>query len=185
MNWTVDPKEQWEKSLKHTIHSIVAVMDDEIIAMGMEGLLSKEQCLSIMSEQGCGKKGVTDKEHQEFGRIHEGKPLDVKLELMKENGPHKGLFRKINDDGTLTIAWGYGEEGNYRCICRKISRLQKDKPQPVDVPFSFCGCCGGHIRFHNENALGVKLRLKEIVSSPLITGGEKRCEFTFEIIYPT
>jgi GNAT superfamily N-acetyltransferase len=34
MNWTVDPKEQWEKSLKHTIHSIVAVMNDEIIAMG-------------------------------------------------------------------------------------------------------------------------------------------------------
>lgn len=34
MNWTVDSKEQWEKSLKNTVYSVVAMKDGEIIAMG-------------------------------------------------------------------------------------------------------------------------------------------------------
>ena len=34
MNWTVDPKEQWEKSLANALFTIVAVKNDEIIAMG-------------------------------------------------------------------------------------------------------------------------------------------------------
>ena len=34
MNWTVDPKEQWVKSLSNTLYSIVAIKDNEIIAMG-------------------------------------------------------------------------------------------------------------------------------------------------------
>ncbi|MCL2565224.1 MAG: hypothetical protein FWE24_05360 [Defluviitaleaceae bacterium] len=157
---------------------------EEVIAFinQMEQLLTKEQCLSVMAEQGCRKTGVTDKEHREFGQIHEGKSIEEKLVLLNENGPYKSVLKRLNDDGTLTMAWGYGEEGNYRCLCKKISRLQKGRQQPVDIPLSFCGCCAGHIRYHNENALGVKLRLREIVSSPLISDGKKHCEFIFEIV---
>ncbi|WP_055667158.1 GNAT family N-acetyltransferase [Desnuesiella massiliensis] len=34
MNWVEDPKAQWEKSLLNTIYSIVAIKDNEIVAMG-------------------------------------------------------------------------------------------------------------------------------------------------------
>lgn len=34
MGWTVDPIEMWEKSLKHTLYNVVAVLDGEIIGMG-------------------------------------------------------------------------------------------------------------------------------------------------------
>ncbi len=34
MNWVEDPKAQWEKSLQNTIYSIVAMKDNEIVAMG-------------------------------------------------------------------------------------------------------------------------------------------------------
>lgn len=34
MNWDEDPKAQWEKSLLNTIYSIVAMKDNEIVAMG-------------------------------------------------------------------------------------------------------------------------------------------------------
>lgn len=34
MNWNIDPKEQWEKSLANTVYSVVAIRGDEIIAMG-------------------------------------------------------------------------------------------------------------------------------------------------------
>jgi len=38
------------------------------------------------------------------------------------------------------------------------------------------------VRYSHEFALGVKLRLKEIVSSKANSDGEKRCEFLFEIV---
>ena len=41
---------------------------------------------------------------------------------------------------------------------------------------------GGHIRHHYQNILGVKLRLKEIVSSPISSNNKKRCEFLFDIL---
>jgi len=34
MSWDEDPKAQWEKSLLNTIYSIVAIKDNEIVAMG-------------------------------------------------------------------------------------------------------------------------------------------------------
>ena len=34
MNWTVDPKEQWLKSLKNTLYSVTAFNDNEVVAMG-------------------------------------------------------------------------------------------------------------------------------------------------------
>ena len=34
MGWTVDPREQWEKSLKNTVYSIAAIYNGELIAMG-------------------------------------------------------------------------------------------------------------------------------------------------------
>ena len=34
MGWTVDPREQWEKSLKNTDYSIAAIYNGELIAMG-------------------------------------------------------------------------------------------------------------------------------------------------------
>ena len=55
---------------------------EEVIAFinQMERLLTKEQCLSIMAEQGCGKEGITDREHREFGQLNEN-ALGVKLRL--------------------------------------------------------------------------------------------------------
>lgn len=34
MDWTVDSKEQWIKSLKNTLYSVTAFHDDEMVAMG-------------------------------------------------------------------------------------------------------------------------------------------------------
>ena len=44
-----------------------------------------------------------------------------------------------------------------------------------------CGCCAGHFMHHYQTMLGVKLHLKETVSSPLDTNGELPCSFTFVI----
>jgi len=51
-----------------------------------------------------------------------------------------------------------------------------------NIPLSYCGCCGGHVRFTHQYALGVRLRLMEIVSSFVNSDGEMPCEFLFDII---
>ena len=61
-------------------------------------------------------------------------------------------------------------------------RLYKEQGKSLNVSKTFCGCCAGHVRNTYQYALGVKLQLKKIVSSPINSDGKKRCEFLFEII---
>jgi len=144
----------------------------------MDKFLTKEQCLSIMEEQGCCKTERITSPFIAFGQKYADKSLDEKIRLLTElNTPHVVPCR-LNADGTLTIYWGFEEGGNYKCLCSAIKKLT----QPINVTPTFCGCCAGHVRHTYQLALGVTLRLKEIVSSPISSDGEKQCEFLFEIV---
>lgn len=146
----------------------------------MDKLLSTKQCLAVMQEQGCCKGGKRDKDCKAFGEANKDKPIAEKLALMFtiENM----MSPSLNDDGSFTITMsGYQNgihTGKTTCSCGTIKKLK----QPFSVSKTYCGCCAGHFLYHYQNTLGVKLRLKEIVSSPLNTNGEKPCSFTFEII---
>lgn len=144
----------------------------------MDRLLTKEQRLSIMQEQGCCKTGAGPKAHGEFGKSVAGKPLAEKIALMGElKTVHKAPCR-INDDGTLTVYWGSEDLDSRSCPCGVIKKL----PESFTVPITFCGCCGGHIKNNYQKSLGVKLRLKEVVSSSSSSNGKKRCEFLYDVI---
>jgi hypothetical protein len=143
----------------------------------MDGLLTEEQCLSVMQEQGCCKTGNPAAPHRAFGIENAGKPLAEKVELLnKASIAHKAPSH-LNDDGTLSVSWGVEDLKKKSCPCGVIKKL----PESYEVPKTFCGCCGGHIRSNYQKSLGVKLRLKEIVSSSSSSGGKKRCEFLFEV----
>jgi hypothetical protein len=131
-----------------------------------------------MEEQGCCKTGKGPAAHGGFGKANEGKTLNEKVSLLNNTKmPHNAPCR-LNDDNTLSVFWGFEEEGNYGCVCGIIKKL----PKSVEVPRTFCGCCGGHIRHNYQKSLDVKLRLKDIVSSAVSSKGKKRCEFLFEIV---
>ena len=146
----------------------------------MDKLLTKEQCLSIMEKQGCCKGGERNKDCKAFAKEHAKKPLAEKLALI--SGVEYMMSPRLNDDGTITIAWDGHQNGvhtgNTTCSCGAIKKLK----QPFSVSATYCGCCAGHFLYHYQNALSVKLRLKEIVSSPLNTNGDKPCSFTFEVV---
>jgi len=144
----------------------------------MDRLLTEEQRLSIMQEQGCCVSGKPAAEHAAFKLAHAGIPLEEKVRLYNESKIMYKLPCRLNPDGTLTVAWSHGEDGDYRCVCPIVHEL----PQPVEASPTFCGCCGGHARQNLQRALGVKLRLKKIVSSAASSKGKKSCEFTFEIV---
>ena len=140
----------------------------------MDELLSKEQCIAIMQEQGCCKSNKVTARFRKFGEMHAGKTVAEKIALLHElDTPHKAPCH-LNPDGTLTIYWGGGP--GWSCPCPTVQKLM-----PLIIPITYCGCCGGHVRCTYQYALGVKLRLKEIVSSMVTSDGEKPCEFIFEI----
>ena len=147
----------------------------------MDELLTREQCLAVMQEQGCCKGGKRDKDCKAFGKENKDKPLVEKLALMFS--VEYMMSPRLNNDGTFTITMegqatnNRVHQGKTTCSCGAIKKLK----QPFNVSATYCGCCAGHFLYHYQNALGVKLRLKDINSSPLNTNGEKPCSFTFEI----
>jgi hypothetical protein len=144
----------------------------------MDALLNKEQCYSIMEEQGCFKGGKLAEPFIDFGKRYADKTLEEKVELFKKEMRNPAPCR-LNADGTVSVFWEYkDEEGRYRCICRKVKKFDKSKV----ISLTYCACCGGHIRCHYQLAFGVGLWLKEVVSSALVSGGEKRCELLFEVV---
>ncbi|MCL2489052.1 MAG: hypothetical protein FWE80_10250 [Oscillospiraceae bacterium] len=148
----------------------------------MDRLLTREQCLAIMEEQGCCKDEKTIAPFRAFGEKYADKTVAERLALFDElETGHKAPCR-LNPDGTLSIYWDGWDPVNKRCVCRLIKCLYKDRGGPVNVSDTFCGCCAGHARNTHQYALGVRLRLKEIVSSPVSSNGKERCEFNFEII---
>lgn len=146
----------------------------------MDQLLTKEQCLSIMEKQGCCKSGQRDKDCKAFALENKDKSFSEKLALI--SNIQYMMSPCLNDDGTFTITFGGYQNGVHlgrtTCACSLIKKLK----QPFSVSPTYCGCCAGHFIYHYQHALGVKLKLKEINSSPLNTYGEMPCSFTFEVI---
>ena len=145
----------------------------------MDKLLSQEQRLSIMEKQGCCTTGKPAEAHRSFGRKHSDKSIGERIKFLHELDSVHNPPCRLNDDGTLSVFWENGQEGNYKCVCGYINKL-KNPSQAVSP--TFCGCCGGHARKNLQRSLGVKLKLKEIVSSHISTGGKKRCEFLYEVL---
>jgi len=140
----------------------------------MDSLLTKEQILTVMEEQGCNKNDPSDTLMQKLN----GKTVAERLEVLNAMDMSNSPRGRINDDGTLSIFWHFEDKGKYFCVCPIIGELA----EPAAVSLTYCGCCSGHVKFHFERQLGVKLRVKETVSSPLSSNGEKYCEHLFAIM---
>ena len=143
-------------------------------ASQMDRLLSKDQILSVMSEQGCSKNEPT----VEFMMRFKDKSIRERIAVLNKMGKNEAAGHRLNEDGTLSIFWDFKENGKYTCVCSTINEL----PDPENITLTYCGCCSGHVKYHSEHFLGVKLRLLEIVSSPISSNGEKFCEHLFEIV---
>lgn len=144
----------------------------------MEKSLSREQCLSIMQEQGCHKTERVSAPFRAFGQTHVNASIAGKISLLSSLDTIYHYQCRLNSDSSLSVYWGYGEKGNYRCLCTAVNKLS----EPLLIPLIYCGCCGGHVRYNLQYAFGVKLRLIDIVSSPISSNLENLCEFTFEIV---
>ena len=165
---------------KFTLPKTQKPKPEEIVSFieQMDKLLPNEQCISIMGEQGCNKSNKISARFRLFGETYKDKTFKERIALLSElDSPHKALC-SLNDDGTITLKFGLNsKKGEWDCPCSPIKKLK-----PYNFPLTYCGCCGGHVKYSHEFALGVNLRLIKIVSSKANSDGEKPCEFIFEVL---
>ena len=146
----------------------------------MDEYLTDEQKYIVMEKEGCCKGGKRDKDCKIFGKEHADKNFAEKLLLFKT--VEYMMLPVLNEDGSFTVTMSGHQNGVHKgkttCSCGAIKKLK----QPFNVSKTYCGCCAGHFLYHYQNMLGVKLKIKNIKSSPLDTNGEMPCQFTFDVV---
>ena len=130
----------------------------------MEQEISLEQVRTIFEANGCCKTGARLKASKAFARINAGLSLEEKL----------AKIRRAHNIVICAVQYRPGE--HYACACPTISR-QTVQPHSKN----YCYCCAGHFKFHYEIMLDCRLRVEEIVSSPLDSDGQEPCVMRFSL----
>lgn len=149
----------------------------------MAECLAPEEMQKILEWNACCRSGKIERAARAFAQAHAGDSLEERLERIGEEysdvlgAPLRScLWVPVrNEDGTFTVTGGSIDGGRYACGCSQFSRLKL----PYDVSRSYCFCCGGHFQYHYEIMLGMKLKVVEIISSPLDSGGRRPCAIRF------
>ncbi|HBL85415.1 MAG: hypothetical protein A2Y17_11950 [Clostridiales bacterium GWF2_38_85] len=142
----------------------------------LEKAFTHDETVDILSNCACCIGGQRNKDCRQFAKVNKDKALSEKVNLLSTV---KWMGNPVlYTDGTIYTGI-YGKENDiYKCPCWCLKGKLPNEPMSL----TYCACCAGHFRYHYQNALGVKLKIKEIVSSALNSVGEKPCEFIYEII---
>ena len=142
----------------------------------MDKLLDKDKCKKILEECACTIGSSLEKKVRQFAvKIND---LSLKEKIMKI-GEIKHLGNPIlRKDGTVLVNLANANEnGKYSCPCPQVSGVDIERPKT----HTYCLCCGGHLKFQYEIALGKKLDVR-IQSSPFESNGKNPCVFVLTII---
>lgn len=156
------------------------------VIVRMEKLLDPDMMHEILDSCACGGGAEFLKQCGKIGKDLAGKPLDEKVNHLNNN-----IFNSekiaLNENNLLSGTFLYKENEKYKCVCSAavkngmtVSNLVEDAGDRV-MPLSYCFCCAGSFRRHLQLQLGVGLKTKKIISSPINSNGQKPCEFIFEI----
>jgi hypothetical protein len=171
------------------IKEIIGDGDLVNITKRMEKLLEPDTMYEILGSCSCtgGKKYL--KYCENIGKEITGKTLKEKIEYLNKDSDSEKI--KLNSANTLTFGLFYKENNKCKCLCSAavkkgvkvadIALINEDSDDRV-MPLSYCYCCAGSMRLHLQLKLGIELKTKKIVSSPINSKGEKPCEIIFDII---
>ncbi len=143
-----------------------------------ESELPDEVLSAVMFDRACCKGGFRLKNARQFARIHKAATLPDKLRDLAQVRYMGQPF--INEQGDIQTN-AVGSPAGVRMIC-PCWQLGGATPVDAPMPLSYCRCCGGHFQFHYQIALGLKLRLKQVVSSMLNSEGRLPCVFIYGIL---
>jgi hypothetical protein len=130
----------------------------------MDELLTEEQRLMLWEYGGSCTGGATGKAVKAFGLEHSDKPLEVKLDLLKDL--NHMYHHERNEDGTFTVT----------CFCHCLSLRSKKPPKPP----LYYGCAAGAALQNFKIALRENVKIKSI-NYPAENHGDKPITFVLEI----
>lgn len=156
----------------------------------MENTLDSDTLHQILDTNACtgGKESL--KRSEKTGKEISDKTLSEKIAHVNNISSDSEKIL-LNADNTLSVKWSFDNNGKYKCACSAavktgvmVSELALENNNAGDcvMPLSYCYCCAGSGRRHLQLQLGVELKTKEVVSTPINSKGEKPCEFVFEIV---
>jgi len=136
----------------------------------MDALLDRESRQAVREACACCLTGRRQKISTGIARDHA--TLEERIAAANEASYVFGRSVALQEDGRVLVMFEDEGRESYRCVC-----MPKAKE-----PFSptYCYCCGGHIRHHLQNALGVELSC-EVRSTALTSGGRTPCSFLFTV----
>jgi hypothetical protein len=137
----------------------------------MDALLDLETCKTVREGCACCLGGKREKMAKVI--FKDNATLEDRIAAAAEAHYVFGHTVYMEDGKVIVQFFPEGLE-SYRCPCM---------PQAQDktMPLSYCFCCGGHVKHHLQNALGLKLDCTTLYTARS-TGGKKPCKFSFEII---
>jgi hypothetical protein len=139
----------------------------------MDETLSFRTRCDVRGACGCSNGGWREREMRRIARECKGGSVADRIKAI-------GQVRYMGDpilheDGT--ISGGVGSAGGFDCPCSVFRGWKYEEP----VPSTYCLCCAGHFRYHYQIALGVKLKVKEVISTALASKRGERCRFLYEM----
>jgi hypothetical protein len=137
----------------------------------MEHSLDKDSCRRVMELCACTIDSSLNKTVAQFAYKTNGLSLKEKIVKLGEI-KHLGN-PALRKNGTILVELASGSS----CPCPQIDGVEITYPKS----FTYCICCGGHVKYQYENALGIKLEA-EIKSSIIQSMGKKSCVFILTAI---
>lgn len=156
----VTDKSPKKKKITYLFHA-VSVLENE---------LDKETLCNFMQSCACTVGSSVDKYVAQFAKQYNNLSLAEKIHKLCAI-KHLGS-PVLQEDGTILINSGVAVSGVFRCPCPQINGAEITEP----TSFTYCMCCSGHYKYQYENALGIKLEVKQL-SSPLESAGKHPCVF--------
>jgi len=121
----------------------------------------------------CSTGGWREKEMRRIARELKGASLQERIAAV---GKVKWMGDPVlHEDGA--ISGGVGAEGGFDCPCPVFRGWKYEE----SVSPTYCLCCAGHFRHHYQIALGVKLRVKDVLSTILESRRKRPCRFVYEV----
>ena len=129
---------------------------------------------AIMENCACCKGG--ERARQAARIFKENADFDSRLAVLAACPLIIGHRLERVDEKTFDVCFHPDGWAYYGCPCLRFGPDDEHAP----IPKRYCDCCGGHIRFHAEKALGVPLE-EEVLHSALASGGKSPCRIRLSV----
>lgn len=139
--------------------------------------LNHDEKLAVLNPCACCLSGARLKNTKAFKKKYADiDDLEELVTKLREEGPFQNHVTKLVNGQIIDGVDAY-MNGRYVCACGGIDGTNEN----INVSDTFCYCCMGHFKFYLELALDKKIISQELLSSPLSSGGEKSCRFSFTL----